>query len=53
MRTETPYFLIHQSRAGTAHPPVYGVPTMAKWIELRRNRQPWWRRLLSSSSQPS
>jgi hypothetical protein len=49
----TPYFLIHQSRAGTAHPPVICVPTMAEWAEARRARRSWLRRLLSGSGQPS
>lgn len=40
-----PYFLIHQSRAGTAFPPVKGVPTMEQWAKERRTRRPWWRRL--------
>lgn len=46
MRTETPYFLIHQSRAGTAHPPVFGVPTMEQWAEERQKRRSFWQRLL-------
>lgn len=50
MRTETPYFLIHQSRAGTAHPPVFGVPTMEQWAERRTARKPWWKRLLGISA---
>jgi hypothetical protein len=51
-RTDTPYFLIHQTRAGTAHPPVWGVPPMAEWAQQRRaRRQSWWRRLITR--QPS
>lgn len=41
------YILIHQSRAGTAHPPVMGVPTMAQWAEQRRARRSWFQRLFS------
>lgn len=50
MRTETPYFLIHQSRAGTAHPPVYSVPTMAEWTARHGQRRTWWQRLLGAGA---
>ena len=36
-------------RATSAHPPVYNVPSMAKWQEERDKRRaaaPLWRRLL-------
>jgi hypothetical protein len=46
-RTDTPYFLIHQSRAGTAFPPVKGVPTMAEWTARHGTRSPWWQRLIA------
>lgn len=39
-------------RATSAHPPLYGVPTMKQW-EAQRERAralPWWRRLLGRSS---
>ena len=50
MRTETPYFLIHQSRAGTAFPPVPGsVPTMAEWTARHGARRPWWKRLFGGA----
>ncbi|WP_298165042.1 hypothetical protein [Novosphingobium sp.] len=42
------YILIHQSRAGTAFPPVRGgAPTMEEWARLRAARRPWWKRLFS------
>lgn len=45
--TRASYILIHQSRAGTAFPPVRGVPSMEEWARLRAARQPWWKRLFS------
>lgn len=42
------YILIHQTRAGTAFPPVRGgAPTMEEWARLRAARRPWWKRLFS------
>lgn len=40
------------NRATSAHPPVYGVPSMAEWQEQRRRAAaaPLWRRLLGRVS---
>lgn len=48
--TRASYILIHQSRAGTAFPPVKGVPTMEQWAKLRAARRPWWKRLIGTGS---
>jgi hypothetical protein len=35
---------------GTAHPPLYGVPTMAQWEAMRaRRKPPIWMRLFSAA----
>jgi hypothetical protein len=44
-----PYIIIHQSRAGTAHPPVFNVPPMGEWAAERRTRRSWWQRLFQSA----
>lgn len=45
-RVHTPIPTVRHVRTGSAHPPVYGVPTMKEWAKLRAERRPWWKRLI-------
>lgn len=42
--------VLRTSSAGTAFPPLFGVPGMAEWTERHHNRAPFWRRLLRSTA---
>jgi hypothetical protein len=46
-RVHTPIPAVRHVRTGTAHPPVYGVPSMKEWAARRAARRPWWKRLFS------
>lgn len=52
-RVHTPIPASRRSTCATsAHPPLYGVPTMKKWEEEREKRRaaaPFWRRLIGKS----